>query len=322
MNTKRSNDLWRWWRRRHSDERLVSVLHICRLVAARDSEESSELAGVGGAEERWEDESHGIWKQNPPNRGQWRLPAVFTRNSLRIWRFRTMSDKKWGRGVLPSHLRVLWDLSAERDPAWEVVAPGGHSFSHHPAPGDSLKLWAAKARPLTSFVGKEELGRAKKDFSLSHLTFLHTVNEKGLEQKLTKLDSLLKSRDITLPTKVCIVKAIVFPVVMYTCESWTIKKAEHWRIDAFELWCWRRLLRVPWTARRSNHSILKEINPEYSLGRIEAEAEAPILWPPGAKSPLTGKDPDAGKDWGQEEKQGTEDEMVGWHHWLNGHEYE
>ena len=101
------------------------------------------------------------------------------------------------------------------------------SFSHHPAPGDSLKLWAAKARPLTSFVGKEELGRAKKDFSLSHLTFLHTVNEKGLEQKLTKLDSLLKSRDITLPTKVCIVKAIVFPVVMYTCESWTIKKAEH-----------------------------------------------------------------------------------------------
>ena len=82
---------------------------------------------------------------------------------------------------------------------------------------------------------------------------------------MTNLDSSLKSRDITLPTKVHIVKAIVFPVVMYRCESWTIKKAEHQRIDTFELWCWRRLLRVPWTARRSNQSILKEINPEYSL---------------------------------------------------------
>ena len=82
---------------------------------------------------------------------------------------------------------------------------------------------------------------------------------------MTNLDSLLKSRDITLPTKVCLVKAMVFPVVVYGCESWTIKKAEHRRIDAFELWCWRRLLRVPWTARRSNQSILKEISPEYSL---------------------------------------------------------
>ena len=82
---------------------------------------------------------------------------------------------------------------------------------------------------------------------------------------MTNVDSILKSRDITLPTKVRLVKAMVFPVVMYGCESWTIKKAEHWRIDAFELWCWRRLLRVPWTARRSNQSILKEINPECSL---------------------------------------------------------
>ena len=82
---------------------------------------------------------------------------------------------------------------------------------------------------------------------------------------MTNLDSILKSRDITLPTKVHLVKAIVFPVVMYGCESWTIKKTEHQRTDAFELWCWRRLLRVPWTARRSNQSILKEINPEYSL---------------------------------------------------------
>ena len=82
---------------------------------------------------------------------------------------------------------------------------------------------------------------------------------------MTNLDSILKSRDLTLPTKVCLVKAMVFPVVMYGCESWTMKKAEHQRIDAFELWCWRGLLRVPWTARRSNQSILKEISPEYSL---------------------------------------------------------
>ena len=82
---------------------------------------------------------------------------------------------------------------------------------------------------------------------------------------MTKLYSILKSRDITLPTNVCIVKAMVFPAVMYECESWTIKKAEYWRIDAFELWCWRRLLRVPWAIRRSNQLILREINPEYSL---------------------------------------------------------
>ena len=85
---------------------------------------------------------------------------------------------------------------------------------------------------------------------------------------MTNLDSIFKSRDITLPTKVCLVKAMVFPVVMCGCESWTVKKAERWRINAFELWCWRRLLRVPWTARRSNPSILKEISPEYSLERL------------------------------------------------------
>ena len=107
---------------------------------------------------------------------------------------------------------------------------------------------------------------------------------------------------------------MVFPVVMYGCESWTLKKAEHWRIDAFELWCWRRPLRVPWTARRSNQSILKEI-----IGRTDVEAEAPILWPPDVKSWLIWEDPDAGKDWGQEEKGTTEDEMVGCHHWLSRH---
>ena len=94
---------------------------------------------------------------------------------------------------------------------------------------------------------------------------------------MTNLDSILKSRDIILPTKICLVKAMVFPIVMYGCESWTVKKAEHQRIDAFELWCWRRLLRVPWTARRSNQSILKEI-------LKDAEAETSILWPPDVKN--------------------------------------
>ena len=136
---------------------------------------------------------------------------------------------------------------------------------------------------------------------------------------ITNLDSILKSRDITLPTKVCLVKAMVFPVVMYGCDSWTIKKAECQRIDAIELWCWRRFLRVPWTARRSNQSILKEISPEYSL---ETEAEIPVLWPPDAKSWLIWKDLDAGKDWRWEEKGTSEDEMAGWHHKLSGHEFE
>ena len=94
---------------------------------------------------------------------------------------------------------------------------------------------------------------------------------------MANLDSILKSRDTTLPTKVHLVKTMVFPVVTYGCESWTVKKAEHRRIDAFELWCWTRLLRVPWTARRSNQSILKE-------NRTDVEAETPIIWPPDVKS--------------------------------------
>ena len=109
---------------------------------------------------------------------------------------------------------------------------------------------------------------------------------------------------------------MVFPVVMYGC--WTVKKAECRSIDAFELWYWRRHLRVPWTARRSNQSILKEISPGCSLEGVHVEAETPIPWPPDAKSWLTWKDPDAGKDWGQE-KGTTADEMVGWNHRLDGH---
>ena len=102
----------------------------------------------------------------------------------------------------------------------------------------------------------------------------------------------------------------------------TVKKAECLRVDAFELWCWRRLLRVPWTARRSSQSIPKEINPGCSLVGFDVEAETPILWPPHVKSWLIWKDPDAGKDWGKVEKRVTEDERVGWHHRLNGHGFE
>ena len=139
----------------------------------------------------------------------------------------------------------------------------------------------------------------------------------------TNLDSILKSRDITLPTMVHLVKAMVFLVVMYGCVSCNIKKAEHWRIDAFELWCWGRLLRVPWTARRSNQSILKEISPGCSLEGLMLKLKLQYFGLPEAKNWLIGKDPDAGKDWrGQEDKGMTEYEMVGWHHRSDGHEFE
>ena len=135
-------------------------------------------------------------------------------------------------------------------------------------------------------------------------------------------DSIFKSRDITLPTNVRLVKAMVFPVVMYGCESWTVKKAERWRIDAFELWCWRRLLRVPWTTRRSNQSILKEISVGCSLEglmlKLKLQYFGHLMWRVDSLLP----DFDAGRDWGQEEKGTTEDEMSGWHHRLDGHEFE
>ena len=118
---------------------------------------------------------------------------------------------------------------------------------------------------------------------------------------MTNLGSILKSRNITLPSKVHIVKAMVFPGVMYGYESWTTKKAEHQRTDAFELWCWRRLLRVPWTAR-SNHSNPKGSQSWIFIGRTDAEAETPILWPPDAKNLLTGKDPDPGKIEGKKRR--------------------
>ena len=139
---------------------------------------------------------------------------------------------------------------------------------------------------------------------------------------MTNLDSILKSRDITLPTNVRLVKAMVFPVVMYGCESWTVKKAECQKIDAFELWCWRRVLRVPRTARRSNQSLLKEISTEYPLEGLMLKLKTPILGLSYVRNWLIWKDLDAGKDWRREEKGRTEDEMAGWHHRLDGHEFQ
>ena len=135
---------------------------------------------------------------------------------------------------------------------------------------------------------------------------------------MTNLDNILKIRDITLPTEVCIVKAMLFPVAMYGCESWTIKKAESQRTDAFKLWCWRSPL---------NFKEIKSVSPKGNqlwifIGKTDAEAEAPIFWPPDVKSWLIWKDPDAGKDWRREEKGTTEDEMIGWHHRHDGHAFE
>ena len=139
---------------------------------------------------------------------------------------------------------------------------------------------------------------------------------------MTNLDSALKSRDITLPRKICIVKAMVFSVVKNSCESWTMKKAEHQRIEAFELWCYRRLMRVPWTARRSNQVNLKGNQPWILTGSTDGEAEAPVFWSPDVSSWIIGKVHNAGKDWGQKEKRVSEYEMDEWHHWCSGHELE
>ena len=139
---------------------------------------------------------------------------------------------------------------------------------------------------------------------------------------MTNLDNIFKSRDITLSTKVHLVKAMVFPVVMYGCESWTIKKAEHWRIDAFELWSLEKTLESALDCKEIQPVSPKGNQSWIFIGRTDAEAETPILWLPDAKNWLIWKDPDAGKDWRREEKWMTEDEMVKWHHRLDGHEFE
>ena len=131
---------------------------------------------------------------------------------------------------------------------------------------------------------------------------------------MTNLDSILKSRDITLSTKILFVKAMVFPVVMYGCEIWTTKKAECWRINAFELWCWGRLLTVPWTAKRSNQSILKDINPGCSLVGLMSKLKLQCFGHLMQRPDSLEKNPDTRKGWWPKDKGASEDEMVRWHH--------
>ena len=138
---------------------------------------------------------------------------------------------------------------------------------------------------------------------------------------MTNLDSIIKNRDITLPTKVHLVKAMVFPVVMYGCESWIVKKAEHWRIDAFELWCWRQLLRVSWTARRSDQSILKEISPGCSLEELILKLKRQYFGHLMQRVDSLENTLMLGRIEGRRRWGTTEDEIVGWHQWLNGHEF-
>ena len=138
---------------------------------------------------------------------------------------------------------------------------------------------------------------------------------------MTNLDSIVKSRDITLPTKVCLVKAMVFPVVMYGCESWTVKKAELRKIDAWTM-VLEKTLESPLDCKEIQPVHPKGNQSWVFIGRTDAEAEIPVLWPPHAKCWLAGKDLDAGRDWGQEEKGLTENEMTGWHHRLDGFEFE
>ena len=157
--------------------------------------------------------------------------------------------------------------------------------------------------------------KSRKTVDFSHKIKRHLLlGSKGM----TNLGSILKRRDITLPKKFCMVKAMAFPAVMYGCESWTIKKAEYWTSDGFELSCWRKLLRVPWTARRSNQSILKEINPDIHwkdwCWSWSSNSLATLMW----RTDSLEKDPDDAKDGREEEKGTTEDEMAGWHPRLNG----
>ena len=189
------------------------------------------------------------------------------------------------------------------------------------------KMKIMASGPITSWEIDGETVETVSDFILggSKITVdgdcSHKIKKRLLlgRKVMTNLDSIFQSRDITLPTKVRLVKAMAFPVVMYGCESWTVKKAECRRIDAFELWCWRRLLRVPWTAK-SNQSILKEISPGSSLEELMLKLKLQYF---GHLMQRVGslEKTDARRDWGQEEKGTTEDEMAGWHHRLNGHEF-
>ena len=178
-----------------------------------------------------------------------------------------------------------------------------------------ITSWQIDVETVTDFIFWGSKITADGDYS-------HEIKRRLLfgRKVMTNLDSIWKSKDITLPSKVRLVKAMVFPAAMCGCESWTVKKAECLKIDAFELWCWKRVLRVPWIARRSKQPILKEISSQYSLEglmlKLKLQYFGHLMWR------TDWKDPDAGKDWRQEEKGTTKDAMVGWHHRLNGREFE
>ena len=149
----------------------------------------------------------------------------------------------------------------------------------------------------------------------------HEIKRHLLLGRKAMTNSILKSRDVTLPTKVHRVKSMMLPVVMNWCESWTIKKTEHWRIHAFELWCWRRLLRVPWTARRSNQSIQKETSPEYSLEgpmlKLKLQCFGHLMWRTDSLEKTLRLEKMEGR-----RRSVWQDDLIGWHHWLDGHEFE
>ena len=198
----------------------------------------------------------------------------------------------------------------------------------------SLKLNIQKPKimasgPITSWQIEEKKWKQWQIFFSWALKSLQTVtaamklkDAAPWKKSYVKPRQWIKKQRHHLSTKFHIVKAMVFPVAMYGSESWTIKNTEHWRMDAFKLWRWRRLLRVPWTARRSNQSILKEINPEYSLEgmmlKLKLRYFGHLMW----RTDSLVKKSHAGKDWRQEDKGTTEDEMIRWHYRLNGHEFE
>ena len=184
---------------------------------------------------------------------------------------------------------------------------------------DPITSWQINGQTMetvTNFIWGDSKMTADGDCS-------HEIKRRLLLERkaMTNLDSILKSRDIIFPTKVHLVKAMVFPVVMYGCESWTVKKAEHQRTDAFEL-LWWKTLESPLDCKEIQSVNPKENQSWIFIGRSDAEAETPILWPPDANNQVIWRDPDAGKDWKWADKGVTEDEIVGWHHWLDGHEFE
>ena len=268
-----------------------------------------------------------------PTQGSWFIPCIWTKPG-----FLTPWAPSPRAPASPTFLYLWWNCSAPQCflhlphcarahtliRGWRgisITEPGlefhNGPFQAHllPLPLRTLALSQADSYPPGFQLPLPHSQHFQNGECLSH--------PRGLEPAppfMTNIDSILKSRDITLPTKVSLVKDMVFPVVMYGCESWTIKKAEHWRIDASELWCWR--LESPLDCMEIQPVGPKGNHPWIFIWRTEAEAEILILWLPDAKNWLIWKDPDAGKDWWQEEKGTTEDEMFGWHHRLNGHEFE